>query len=900
MHELEISHDDVDTLASDGRIVHIRDLGPADVAAIRMLHDRASDRSIYRRYFTPSRETARRYIDHLVAPDTVGFALGAFTGDQLVGIGSVEPIDGQRAEFALLVLDQEQHGGIGTLLLEHLIAEARGRGVRRFVGEVLAGNAPMLEVMRDLGFAATTRFTGGEAHIEFALDIAADVVVAISDREQSAGLASLRPLLAPRSVAVVGAGERSGTVGHEVLRNLLDAGFTGPVYAVNPKRSAVLGVRCVPSAAELPEPVDLAVIALPAGKVAGAVRDCGARGVRAAVLLGSGFGEAGPEGAALQNEVLDIARTYGMRLLGPNCIGVLNTDPAIKLNATFGPPSGPSGPLAVLAQSGAFGVSLLGAAAEVGLGVSQFASIGNKIDVGGNDLLLAWAQDPRTRVVAAYLESIGDPRRFARIARRVSGSKPILVVKSGRTAVGRQAGLSHTAAAASSEVAIDALFRAAGAIRMRTMRELVDAARVLCDVPLPRGPRVAIVGNSGGPEILAADAASDAGLVVPAFDDATRDVLQKMGVPTQNPLDLGAAVQPGTAEAVLRAVAASAAVDIVLTVFTEIAITDASEMVAAIARVAAETDKPVVAVAVGAPASTRDLAGRPWRLPVFTFPEEAAAALGVAHRYAQQRVVAYRTPSRPEGVDAEAARALVDRALRAGQAWLTPEDAFELLRLYGVPVCPHAVVSDVDAAVAAATRLGYPLAVKVAAAGVHKTETGGVRLGVADDASLRAAVADLLPRGGGRVLLQPMIVGGTELIVGSVHDAQCGPLVMIGAGGVLTDVLGDRAFGLAPLTDLDAQALVDSLRSARLLDGYRGAPVVPRALVQDLLVRVGALVDDIPEIAELDVNPVIARADGLFAVDARIRLAEPPQRPDPLVRQLRGPREVHEPEVATG
>ena len=887
---MQVTHDDVDSLTSDGRVVHIRELHPADVAQVRALHEHASDEAMYLRFFTLNRDVARDYATHLVEPEPRRCALGAFANTELVGVGVLERAGDDAAEFALLVADTAQHTGIGTLLLEHLIAEGRGRGVRRFVAEVLAANGPMLQVMRDLGFAATSHTESGETHVEFSLDVADPVVSAISAREQSAGIASLWPLLAPRSLVVIGAGQRPGSVGHEVLHNVLDGGFTGTVHVVNPKRDAVLGVPCVPSPAELPDVPDLAIIALPAAHVAEAVRACGERGIRAAVLLGAGFGEAGADGARLQDEVLAIARSYGLRLVGPNCIGVVNTDPAVRLDATFATLSRKPGPLAVLAQSGAFGIALLTAADEVGLGISQFVSIGNKIDVGGNDLLLAWNADPRTRVIAGYLESIGDPRRFARIARRVSRDKPVLIVKSGRTEAGQAAGRSHTAAAASSDIAIDALFRGSGVIRLQTMRELLDAARVLCAQPLPQGPRVAIIGNSGGPEILAADALVDAGLVVAQLDDATCETLRGLGMPAQNPLDLGAAAQPDAAAAALRAVAASPDVDALLTVFTAVAITDTAAMGDAIAAAATEIDKPVVAVSVGAPATTRSLPGTPWQLPVFSFPEEAAAALGVAHRYARQRAVPSAVPRRPAGVDAAAARAIVEQALRDGRDWLAPEDAFRLLTSYGVPACPHAVVSDPDAAVAAAARLGYPLVAKLAAPGLHKSEAGGVRLGLADEDSLRGAVRELTAIGDGRVLLQPMIGGGTELIVGSVHDAQCGPLVMIGAGGVLTDVLGDRAFALAPVNDSEAAALIDGLRSAHLLDGYRGAPIIDRGTVEDVIVRVAALVDDLPEIAELDINPLIARTDGLFAVDARVRVAKPPRHPDPLVRQLRGPR----------
>jgi acyl-CoA synthetase (NDP forming)/RimJ/RimL family protein N-acetyltransferase len=891
--DLKITSDDVDTLASDGRIVHIRDIRPDDLDELVALNDRASDRSIYFRYFSPNREAAERYVTKVSeSVEAERRALGAFEQGRLLGLGVIERIGRVTAEFALLVADECHNCGIGTLLLEHLIAEARGAGIERFVADVLATNAQMIQVMRDLGFAPVTQIEHGEMHLEFALELNNRVVSAIGERERRANVVSLRPLLAPRSIAVIGAGQHPGTAGHEVLRNLLAADFTRDIHVVNPNRDTVLGLPCLPSPADLPDDVDLAVIALPADQVADVLAACGKRGVRAAVLFGSGFSETGADGAELQDAALDTAREYGIRLLGPNCIGVVNTDPDVRLDATFATLPHLPGSLAVLAQSGAFGVALIAAAASAGQGISQMVSVGNKADVGGNDLLLAWEADERTRVIGMYLESIGDPRRFARIARRVASVKPLLAVKSGRTEVGQRAGRSHTAAAASSDVAIDALFRSSGVLRVHTMQEMLDAARVLSGQPLPAGPRVAIVGNSGGPEILAADAATEAGLDVVEFDDATRAALAALGAPGQNPLDLGAAATAQTVGPVLRAVLDSPSVDAVLTVFTRIAIADADEIAAVVAEAAHASGKTVVAVTVGDPPSTLSRSDdAEWALPVFTFPEPAAAALGLAHRYAELRTSPIAMAQRPAGVDPGTAREIVETALAAGRDWLTADESHRLLRAYGLPVPDQAVVDDVDAAVTAAGELGYPLVAKLATPGLHKSDVGGVRVGIADAGALRAAIADFDALGGApgqQVLLQPMIGAGTELIVGAVHDAHCGPLVMIGAGGVLTDVLGDRSFGLAPLTAHDAEQVLGRLRSARLLDGFRGAPVVSRAAVTDVLIRVAALVDDVPQIAELDLNPLICRTDGLSAVDARIRVAVAPRHPDPLVRQLRG------------
>jgi acyl-CoA synthetase (NDP forming) len=694
----------------------------------------------------------------------------------------------------------------------------------------------------------------------------------------------LEALLEPRSIAVIGAGRHPGSIGHEVLRNILDGGYTGVVYAVNPKYDSVLGVACVASPELLPEPVELAVVAVPAAQVADVVRGCAARGVRALILLSSGFSELGRDGRARQAEVLELARDHGMRMIGPNCLGVLNTDPRVRLNATFAELPMRDGGLGLVSQSGALGIAVVAAAARCGLGVAQFVSVGNKADVSGNDLLLAWERDPRVRVIALYLESFGNPRRFARIARRVSRRVPIIAIKAGRSSAGQRAGQSHTAAAAASDDVVDALFCQAGVIRVGTIEQMLDTARVLSDQPLPAGPRVAIVGNSGGPGILAADAASGSGLDVVTLSAQTERQL-RAAVPSaaswQNPVDLGAAAGPDQVRAAVAALLGAPEVDAVLAVYTDTAVNDTDSVMARVAAAAAGSNKPVVATRVGA-AGASVSESEPYRsLPVFSFPEPAAAALATAVRYARIRPAAPSSPTRPEGIDRVAARGLVDAIRsRRGGGWLSAEESVELFGYYGIGLSPQRVVAEADAAVSAASELGYPLAVKLATPGAHKSERGGVRLGVADERELRQVVAELTGTANEPVLLQPMAPAGTEVILGAVQHAQFGPVVMLGAGGVLADLLEDRSFRLAPLSSEEAGAMIDELRLARLLDGYRGRPVVSRARLADIVVRVAALADDLPEVAELDLNPLICAADGIVAVDARVAVtARPDGRP---------------------
>lgn len=873
----------VDALMSDGRIVHLQTIGPPDRDQLLALHERASDQSIYWRFFNPNREAARSYVRHLAEASDGHRTVGAFRRGQLIGVGSYEPAAGQSAEFALLVDDDYQHTGIGTLLLEHTVAIARAAGVRRFTADVLAANNAMVEVIRDLGFPASTHLESGELHVEFPLDVSERVIAAISEREERAGSASLQPLLRPRSVAVVGAGERPGSVGHEVLRNILDAGFAGPVYAVNPRHQQVLGVACVPDPGQLPEAVDLAVIAVPATATLPTVRACAERGCRAAVLLGSGFGEVGEAGSRLQDQILTVAREHDMRLVGPNCVGVANT--AARLDATFARLPRRPGRLALMTQSGAVGAAIATAADLTGLGLAELVSVGNKSDVGGNDLLLAWEDDPDVGAIALYLESVGDPRRLARIARRVSARKPVLALKSGRTAATRRAGRSHTAAAALPDVAVDALFDRAGIVRVETLSELIESARVLLGQPLPPGPRVAIIGNSGGPEILAADALPRAGLTLADFTAATGAALSELGVPAQNPIDLGAEARAQQLEQALPVLLAAAEIDAVVTVFTAVAVTDIAAIRAAVAGAADSAPKPIVSVVVGEPPDTVTLRSAERSLAVFTFPEPAVAALGVAHRYA---AIAARgpaaPPARPAGIDTRAAERLVDAARAAGRTWLDPDECSQLLAAYGLPVIPQRTVADEAAALAGAAELGYPVAVKVATPGIHKSAVGGVRLGVRDAAELATTVREL-GVGATPLLMQPMAAAGAELIVGAVRDSQCGALVMVGAGGVDTERADDRTFALAPLTGGEAPAMLLRLRMVA------GLSDAAQAAAADVLARVGTLVDDLDEVAELDLNPVICGPSGALLVDARIRIEPPVRTPDPLVRQLREPRQ---------
>jgi acyl-CoA synthetase (NDP forming)/RimJ/RimL family protein N-acetyltransferase len=870
-----------DTLAADGRIVRLRPVDERDADALRTLYDNADERSLYLRFFATGRNQIEREVRRLVRPAAPDHrVVVAFDADRLIGVASYErPSAGTQAEFAVLVADAEHGRGVGTLLLEHLVRQARADGIRQLVGDVLPDNGPMMHVARDLTPGLVARMDSGVMRVSVPTTIDDATLAVIDLRERSAERHALRPLLAPTSIAVVGAGRKPGGVGHEVLCNLLEHGFTGALYPVNPHAAEIAGCRAYPDLGALPHPVDLVVVAVPAPAVNGVLADAGKAGAGAAVVLSSGFAEVGPAGRDAQADLVRTARAHGLRLVGPNCLGVLNTDPAVHMAATFATAVPAAGRLALASQSGAVGIAVLDHAARAGVGVSQFVSLGNKADVSGNDLLAYWYDDPAVRAVALYLESFGNPRKFSRIARALARRKPLLAVKGGRSEGGRRAGASHTAAAAAPDVAVETLFAQAGVIRTDTLGDLLDAARMLVDQPLPGGNRIGVVGNAGGVNVLAADAADAAGLTVP---DAAGG----------NPVDLGAAATPAALTDAVARLVSGGDVDAILVVFAATRANDVPGMLAAIAASAdAAPEVPVAVVLVGVPDTPTSVGTR--LAPVFDLPEQAVRALGHAARYAAWR----REPlgHRPDlaGIDTARAQELVTDALAADGGWQPPDVVTEILGCYGIPVVPTVVARGLDDVVAAAAHVGYPVVLKAADPQiVHKSDRHLVRLGLADAGTVRDAYLAIIATLGDAnapVSVQPMRRGGVELAVGVAHDPLFGSLVMLGLGGIHTDLLGDRTFRLLPVTDLDAARMWRSLRAAPLLTGYRGAPATDTTALEDLLLRVGRLAEDLPQVAELDLNPVLALPHGVVAVDAKMRLAAIGTEPDPNLRALRDP-----------
>jgi acyl-CoA synthetase (NDP forming)/L-amino acid N-acyltransferase YncA len=882
----------VDALAADGRVVHIRPVLPSDVEALRHLHTDSSAENRYYRFFTQNPTAAENYAHRLGVPDPARIALVAERDGEILAVASAHDVDTPEPEVAFLVRDTAHGTGLGTLLLEHLAAAVRPLGVHRFRAEVLSTNRAMLGVFRDSGFAEHVTNDGYTTAVELDLDPQELTLNQIADRERRAEQESLRRVLAPRSVAVIGASRRPGAIGHALLQNIVAGGFTGSVYPVNPNATEVCGRRCYPRMAAVPGPIDLAVLAVPAAAVRDAVEECCRAGVGGIVITTAGFAELGDAGRATQRELVRLTRAAGIRLIGPNCLGVLNTAPDIHLNATFAPLQPASGGLSLASQSGAVGIGVLDHATRTGAGIAQFVSLGNKADVSGNDLVQYWWRDPATRVICLYLESFGNPLKFARIARRVGADKPLLVVKGGRSTGGARGGSSHTAAAATPEAVLAALFAQSGVIRLDSLPEMMDVARVLVDQPLPRGGRLGIVGNAGGAGILAADAAEAAGLEVPTLGPDTRTALCAMsGTAVENPVDLGAGADPsGLAEAVAT-LARSNDVDAVLAIVAATGTNDVTAALRAIARVsAAHPDVPVLAACLGVPDLPGTVENSERRVPVFEFGEEAARAWGRIAAYARWRRTPRGTVPDLDRVDLPAARAVVKQFLadQPEGGWLPHSAALDLAGAVGLPMVRSVSVTGPRLAADAARALGFPVALKTAApAVVHKTDVGGVRLALDTPAKVRSAYVEVAAAThDARAVVQPMVTDGVEMIVGLTRDPLFGPVVMLGSGGVLTELLDDRAWRGLPLTDADADAMVASLRGARLLAGFRGSTPADVPALLDVLHRVARLGEALPEVAELDLNPVIAGPHGATVVDVRIRVAAAVGPPDPVLRRL--------------
>ncbi|MFF4081403.1 GNAT family N-acetyltransferase [Streptomyces sp. NPDC001777] len=945
-HHAYPDHWEADVVLRDGGTARIRPITTDDAERLVSFYEHVSDESKYYRFFAPyprlsdrdvHRFTHHDYVDRVGLAVTVG---GEFIAtvryDRIDGRGRPASAPADEAEVAFLVQDAHQGRGVASALLEHIAAVARERGIRRFAAEVLPANTKMIKVFRDAGYTQQRSFEDGSVHLTLDLEPTAESLAVQRGREHRAEARSVQRLLAPGSVAVIGVGRTPGGVGRTVLRNLLGAGFTGRTYAVNhafaEDRDTVDGVPAHRSIGEIGEPVDLAVVAVPADRVPEAVEDCGEHGVQGLVVLSAGYAEWGAEGRERQRELVRQARSYGMRIIGPNAFGLINNAETVRLNASLAPEPPAPGRIGLFTQSGAIGIALLSGLYRRGAGLSTFISAGNRADISGNDFLQYWYEDPNTDVALLYLESIGNPRKFTRLARRTAAVKPVVVVKgarhSGSTPPGHAVPVSRIP-----DATVSALMRQAGVIRVDTVTEMVDAGLLLADQPLPAGPRVAILGNSESLGLLTYDACLAEGLrprppldlttaATPQdFRDALGRALADEGCDSVIVTAIPWVGEDGEAEAgdgevlaaALHTAAAAGPAKPVAVVHVEI-----GGLAEALAAATSTVTQP--GTATGSPSATAPTTAPapdpaapagpdrghdsapgtgPGRIPAYPAAERAVRALAEAVRYAQWRRQAALPGKVPEflddTIDGPGAAGLIDTFLGPdpdprGRS-LTHAEARELLGRYGITVRPTLPAPDPDAAVAAAARLGYPVALKTTAPHLrHRADLGGVRLDLANEAALRRAYGELTDLLGKPLELQPVVQAmaprGVDTVVRATIDPAAGAVLSFGLAGAPSELLGDTAHRLVPATDRDVAELIRSIRAAPVLFGWRGAAPVDTASLEELLLRVSRLVDDHPEVVSVALEPVVVATQGLTVLGASVRLSPPPARTDLGPRRL--------------
>jgi acetyl coenzyme A synthetase (ADP forming)-like protein len=882
----------------DGTTATIRPARPEDKAAMIRFFASLSEGSRVHRFFSlaaPKDQLIEFFCDSSKPQKQLSLVVlrQLEKGPGIVATGSYVARDETTAEIALAVDDRFQDKGVGTLLLERLALLAVSNGFLRFWAVTSAENQAMLNVFRRSGFECRTQMDGQFVEVDLSVIPTVSSVTQSEMRDRVSTTASLRPFFQPRSVAVIGVSRNPAGIGTRILNALVAAGYKGTIYPVSPHAASIGSLRSFASVQDLPEGPDLAVIAVPRDSVLNVVDDCGARGVRAVVVITAGFAETGAAGGELQQRLVEKVRGYGMRMVGPNCLGLINAHPATRLSASFSPIFPAAGQIAFSSQSGALGLAVLSLAGQRGLGISNFVSVGNKADVSGNDLLQYWEEDEHTRVILLYLESFGNPRRFARIARRVSRHKPIVAVKAGRTGAGRRAAGSHTAALAASDVAVDALFRQAGVIRADTLDEMFDLAVGFGNQPLPRGRRVGILTNAGGLGILCADTCEANGLQVQDLSEATKDRLRQFLPATAsvtNPVDMIASAGPNEFRKAVEVLLSAQEIDALIVLYIDVALSEPEDLASAIAtgivagRKHGGAEKTVMACVMAGSETAKPLSANGEHVPNYPFPENAARALAKITAYAEWKNQPGAFIPDFEDIKPRAARTTCQTALgRAGAGWLSAEDTRKVLGAFALPLPAGGFCRTANEAAKLAHQIGFPVALKLASREiVHKTEVNGVRLNLDNEAAVEEAFVDIqaqLARENKAaamdgVVVQPMISGGVEVMAGVTLDRLFGPLVAFGLGGIHVEVLKDVCFRITPLTDRDAHEMVRSIKGYRLLEGYRGHPPADIPALEELLLRVSRIVEEVPEISELDLNPVFAFAPGrgCLIVDARIRI----------------------------
>jgi acetate---CoA ligase (ADP-forming) len=886
-------------LLKDGASIFLRPIKTDDAPRWLTFVSRLSPRTKYLRFqHNPPEDTnlkdAARFstVDYL---DTFALIAEVLREPyrELVAVGRYYRLtDRHSAQVDLVIEDDYQGRGLGTGLLEQLIKVARDNDIDTFEADILPENETMMAVFKDYGFHIASDLQAGVYHVVFPIAPTLELAKREAERERTSTLASLRSLLKPQSIALIGASRHPGTIGYILLQCLIQSGFTGKVYPVNPNIDSLMSLKTYRSVLDIPGDVDMAIIAVPAKIVAGVADQCGHKGVHTLVVISDGFRENGPEGASREKELRDIALGHGMRIIGPNCMGVINTAPDVKMNATFSPVYPPNGNVAFLSQSGAMGLVVLEYASNLDIGISTFVSVGNRADISSNDLLEYWEEDSATDVILLYLESFGNTRKFSRIARRVTTKKPIVVIKGGSTQAGSRAAASHTGAMATSDVVSDVLFQHAGMIRVNLMEEMFDVAALLSNQPLPRGRRLVIVTNGGGPGIIAADASAHYGLILPQPSPKLVEKLKsslKRDISIHNPLDTTAGADAEEYRGILQLLAEDTDSDAVLAIFIPPVIGNTEGFEAAIREVAPDywkAGKPLLACFLGQRGFKAKLGSKDHFVPSYPFPEEAISGLARAVEYAEIR----RKPEGkiPEftGIEKEKAREIIRKAMSESiqrPLWLKPQEISDLLGCYSIRFVETVTAGTPAKASASAARIGYPVVVKLDSSSiVHKSDVGGVVLDLKSAAEVKRAFLDIksgLKKVGRQgemrgVIIQKMINEGIEAIVGVTQDSSFGPLIMFGAGGIYAELMKDVTLRLHPLTDLDSKEMIRSIKMAKIFEGFRGSAPADMEAVEDLLLRLSAMVEDIPQITELDFNPVkvMPEGRGYWIVDARIML----------------------------
>ncbi len=885
------AHLETDVVLRDGRTVHVRPARRDDRDRLEDYFIGLSDESRRLRFWgqvVDVRQQATNaveidYVDHLTVLGFAGPDLSEVVG------GAQYIRDGKaRAEIAMSVSDELQGQGLASILIEHLAEAATAQGIEFFHADVLPENHRMIDVFRGTGFPLSIRTRPGYVEVEFPTTITDEAAGHYEERERIAAANAVRRVLEARSIAVIGASRSPTTIGGRLLRNLVTQPFAGVVYPVNPVAEAVQGVAAYRSILEISADVELAFVVVPAERVIAVARECAAKGVKALVVISAGFGETGEEGRRLQQELVDVCRETGMRLVGPNCMGVINTDPEVMLNGTFAQASPPEGRIAFMSQSGALGIAVINMANRLGLGLSSFVSIGNKADVSPNDLLCYWDEDGRTDVVLLYIESFGNPRRFAEIVRRLGRRKPVVVVKSGRGTAGRRAASSHTGALlASSDTTVDALLREVGVTRTDTLEEMFDVAALFANQPIPRGRNVAIVTNAGGLGIQCADTCEARGLHVPELSPETIAELRTFLPPAAgvgNPVDMIASATAEDYGRAIRVVAADPGVDALIVIYIPPLEDDAPavahSMVEAIGSLGGSI--PALTCFMSARGLPEALSAPGVRVPSYAFPEQAAIALAHAADHGEWRRRPVGTVPHFPGTREDEASAVIAGALERGEGWLEPGEIARLFACYGILLATTLAVETPEEAAEAATTLRGPVVLK-AIGPVHKTEVEAVQLGVAaaDVAREAEAMTQRIHERGEALdgfVVQELVPGGVEMLVGMTADPEFGPIVACGAGGVTVELMRDVAVRVAPVSDFEAGEMVRSLATFPLLDGFRGSPKRDVGALEDVVLRVSALAVDQPAVVEMDCNPVIVLGHGAVVVDARVRVSPPTPR----------------------